>query len=58
MAKFKCQIVRCTGKKGNHKAAANFGDDESNYRRDTRQRSASVRHHERNTLDPQMDNFL
>jgi hypothetical protein len=31
-AKFKCEVIRCTEKKGNLKAAAIFGVDESNVR--------------------------
>jgi hypothetical protein len=30
MVKFKCEVIRCAEEKGNHKAAAIFGDDESN----------------------------
>jgi len=30
MAKFKCEVIRCTEDKGNGKAAAIFGVDESN----------------------------
>jgi D-aminopeptidase len=29
-AKFKCEAIRCAEEKGNHKAAAIFGVDESN----------------------------
>jgi hypothetical protein len=50
-AKFKREVIRCAENKGNRKAAANFGVNESN----TRQRSAGVRRHERNSLDPRKD---
>jgi hypothetical protein len=30
MAKFKCEFIQCAEEKGNHKAAAIFGIDESN----------------------------
>jgi hypothetical protein len=30
MAKFKCEVIRCTEEKGNHEAAAIFGVDERN----------------------------
>jgi hypothetical protein len=30
MAKFKCEVIRCAEEKGNCKAAAIFGVDESN----------------------------
>jgi hypothetical protein len=30
MAKFKREVIWCAQEKGNHKAAANFGVDESN----------------------------
>jgi hypothetical protein len=30
MAKFKCEVIWCAQEKGNCKAAANFGVDESN----------------------------
>jgi hypothetical protein len=29
-AKLKCEVIRCAEEKGNHKAAAIFGVDESN----------------------------
>jgi len=29
-AKFKCEVIQCTDEKGNRKAAAIFGVDESN----------------------------
>jgi hypothetical protein len=32
MAKFKCKVIRCAEEKGNHKAAAIFGVDESSVR--------------------------
>jgi len=31
-AKFKCKVIRCAEEKGNRKAAAIFGVDESNVR--------------------------
>ena len=63
MAKFKREVIRCAEDKGNRKAAAIFGVDESNVRPfdcggNTRQRSAGVRRHERNSLDPRKDDFL
>jgi hypothetical protein len=32
MAKFKCEVIQCAEEKGNHKATAVFGVDESNVR--------------------------
>jgi hypothetical protein len=60
MAKFKCEVIRCAEEKGNCKASAIFGVDESNINcdRNTRQRSVGVRRHEGNSLDPRKDDFL
>jgi hypothetical protein len=46
-AKFKHEVVQCTGEKGNHKDAAIFGVYENN-----------VRHYKRNSLGPRKDDFL
>ena len=60
MAKFKHEIIRCAEEEGNHmllqflelmKAAFDCGTN-------TRQRSAGVRRHEGNSLDPRKDDFL
>jgi transposase-like protein len=61
MAKFKREVIRRAGEKGNCKAAAIFGADESNVRlwwKHKRQRSAGVRCHKGNLLDPRKDDFL
>jgi hypothetical protein len=60
MAKFKREVIRCTEEKGNRKATAIFGVDESNVYcgGNTRQRSAGVRRHEGNSLDPRKDDLL
>jgi hypothetical protein len=57
--KFKREVIRCA-EKGNCKAAAIFGVDESNVRLcgNTRQQSAGVRHHEGNSVDPSKNHFL
>jgi len=57
-AKFKREVIRCAEEKGNCKAAAIFGVDESNIRLWWKQRSAGVMHHEQNSLDPRKDDFL
>jgi len=59
-AKFKREVIRCAEDKGNRKAAAIFGVDESKLVccGNTRQRSAGVRCHQRNSLDPRKDDFL
>jgi hypothetical protein len=58
--KFKREVIQCTKEKGNRKAAAiselkkatfDFGGN-------TRQRSAGVRRHEGNSVDPRKDDFL
>ena len=56
MAKFKREVMQCTEDRGNRKAAAIFGVDNSNVW--LWQWSAGVRHHKRNWLDPRKDNFL
>jgi hypothetical protein len=55
MAKFKYENVRCAEEKRIHKAAAIFGADESNVRL---WQKHSMRHRQRNLLDPRMDNLL
>jgi hypothetical protein len=59
-AKFKCEVIWCTEEKGNRKAAAVFGVDETSFDcgGNTRQQSAGVRRHEGNSLDPRKDDFL
>jgi hypothetical protein len=59
-AKFKREVVWWAEKKGNRKATAVFGVYEGNIQQrwTLRQRSASVRHHERNSVDPRKDNVL
>jgi hypothetical protein len=59
-AKFEREVIWCAEEKGNRKAAAIFGVDESNIRlgRNTRQRSVGVWRHEGNSLDPRKDDFL
>jgi hypothetical protein len=54
-----CAIGRAE-EKGNFKAAAIFGFDESNVDcgRNTRRRSVGVRRHEGNSLDPRKDDFM
>ena len=53
-AKFKREVIRCAEDKGHCRATAIFGVDESNVSlwRNTRQRSAGVKRHEKNSLDP------
>ena len=60
MAELKRKFIRCAEDKGNCKAAAIFGDDESNVRPWRKHKAAigGVRHHERNSLDPRKDDFL
>jgi hypothetical protein len=59
MAKFNCEVLQCAEEKGNCKTAAIFGVNEAKFDccKSTWQRSASVRCHERNSLDWRKDNF-
>jgi transposase-like protein len=57
-AEFKREVIRCAEEKGNRKAAAIFGVDESNVRLWRKHKAAGVRCHEENSLDPRKDNFL
>jgi transposase-like protein len=59
-AKFKREVIRCAEEKGNRKAAAIFGINESNVQlwQNTTQRSAGLKRHEGNSLDPRNDDFL
>jgi hypothetical protein len=45
-AKFKPEFIQCTEEKGNHKAAAFFGVNESNIRLWWKHNASGVRHHE------------
>jgi hypothetical protein len=61
MAKFKCEVTRCAKEKGNRKAAVDLLElmkTTFDCGGITRQRSASVRHQEGNSLDPRNDDFL
>jgi hypothetical protein len=60
MTKFKCEVTLCAEEKGNFKATAIFGVVESNDQqcRNTRHRSAGMRRHKGNSLDPRKDDFL
>ena len=58
-AQFKREVVRCAEDKGNRKAAAlELMRATFDCGANTRQRSAGERRHERNSLDPRMDDFL
>jgi transposase-like protein len=59
-AQFKREVIQCAEDKGNCKAAAFFGVDETTFNcgGNTRQQSVGVRSHKRNSLDPRKDNFL
>jgi hypothetical protein len=59
-AKFKREVIWCTEKKGNRKAAAIFGVMKAMFDcgGNTRQQSTGVRHHEGNSLDTRKDDFL
>jgi hypothetical protein len=58
--KFKHKVIRCAQQKGNRKAAAilELIKATSDCGRNTRQRSAGVRRHKENSLDPRKDDFL
>jgi hypothetical protein len=53
-------VVQCAEEKGNCKTVAIFELMKATFHcgKKTRQRSVSVRHHERSSLDPRKDNFL
>jgi hypothetical protein len=60
MAKYKPEVNQCTVEKEYLKDAAIFGVMKGMFDcgANTRQRSASVRRHEGNSLDPRKDDFL
>jgi hypothetical protein len=57
---YKREVIRCAEEKGNRKATAIFGVDESNVQlwQKQRQQSAGVGRHKGNSLDPRKDDFL
>jgi hypothetical protein len=59
-SKFKCEVVWCTDKKRNQKAAAIFGVAESNVQLWRKQKAviASVKCRKRNSLHQRKDDFL
>jgi hypothetical protein len=59
-AKFKREVIRCAEEKGNRKAAAIFGVNKATFdcSGNTTQRSAGMRRHKGNSLDPRNDDFL
>jgi hypothetical protein len=60
MAKFKCEVVWCGKEKGNTKSPQSLEMMESTFScgGNKRQQSMSVRHRERNSLDPRKGDFL
>jgi hypothetical protein len=59
-AKFKCEVIQCAEEKGNCKAAAFLELMKATFNcgGKTMQRSAGLRRHEGNSLDPRKDDFL
>jgi hypothetical protein len=59
-AKFKREVIRCAEEKGNCKAAAISGVNESNVRLWLKHNAVigGVRRHEGNSVDPRKDDFL
>jgi hypothetical protein len=58
MSKFKREFNRCAEDKGDRKATAIFGVDESNVRLWRKHKAVCVKCHKRNSLDPRKDDFL